>query len=351
MSAPFRVGFARGFEGGLMAPEAFALLDAHNVAYSYVDMAEDEVRAKSIAGYDAVALLGERFGTPALRGNAGLVAVARWGVGYDTVDVAACTAHDVCVFITPDGVRRPVAVAILTFLLALALRVRAKDAMVRRAEWGRKAESMGEMLTGKVLGSLGLGSIAREMFRLAAPLEMRHIAHDPYVPDTVAAAHNVQLVDKETLLREADVLCINCLLTPQTRHSIGVAEIAMMKPSAYLINTARGPIVDEAALVDALAAGRLRGAGLDVFEREPLPADSPLLAMENVLLAPHALAWTDELVLGNSMGDAQGLVRLARGELPDAVVNRDVLERPGFQRKLHALAKRQRAVTDAKRIQ
>ncbi len=193
---------------------------------------------------------------------------------------------------------------------------------------------MGEMLTGKVLGSLGLGSIAREMFRLAAPLEMRHIAHDPYIPGTLAATSGVQLVDKETLLREADFLCITCTLTPETWHTIGVAELALMKPSAYLINTARGPIVDEAALIAALQDGRLRGAGLDVFEHEPLPADSPLLAMDNVLLAPHALAWTDELVLGNSMADAHGLVRLAYGDTPDAVVNRDVLEHVGFQDKL-----------------
>lgn len=339
MSSPFRVGFARGFESGLMAPAAIALLGAHGIAHGYFDVAGGEVRARDIAEYDAVALLGERFGTGALGGSARLVAVARWGVGYDAVDLDACTAHDVCVFITPNGVRRPVAVAILTFLLALALRVRAKDALVRRAEWGRKAEFMGEMLTGKVLGSLGLGSIARELFRLAAPLEMLHIAHDPYVQDPIAAP-GVRLVDKETLLRESDVLCINCSLTPETRHSIGAAELAIMKPTAYLINTARGPIVDEAALIAALRAGRLRGAGLDVFEQEPLPEDSPLLAMENVLLAPHALAWTDELVLGNSMDDAQGLVRLARGEAPDAVVNREVLERPGFQRKLHALAAR-----------
>jgi phosphoglycerate dehydrogenase-like enzyme len=245
----------------------------------------------------------------------------------------------VCVFITPNGVRRPVATAILTFLLALALRLRTKDALVRRGEWQRKQEFMGEMLTGKVLGSLGLGSIAREMFRLAAPLEMRHIAHDPYV----TGAAGVQLVDKQTLLREADVLCIACALTSETRHAIGAPELALMKPSAYLINAARGPIVDEAALIDALRAGRLRGAGLDVFEREPLPADSPLITMDNVLLAPHALGWTDELVLGNSLADVEGLVRLARGEAPDAVVNREVLERPGFRRKLAELAARHQA--------
>ncbi|HWE62863.1 MAG TPA: NAD(P)-dependent oxidoreductase, partial [Chloroflexota bacterium] len=232
VNSPFRVGFTQGFERGLMAPEAITLLDEHGITRGYFEVADGAVRARDITEYDAVALLGERFEMPALQGNARLVAVARWGVGYDAVDLDACTAHDVCVFITPNGVRRPVAVAILTFLLALTLRVRAKDTLVRRGEWGRKAEFMGEMLTGKVLGSLGLGSISRELFRLAAPLEMRHIAHDPYVPDAVATAAGVRLVDKETLLREADVLCINCALTPETRHSIGAAELALMKPSA-----------------------------------------------------------------------------------------------------------------------
>jgi phosphoglycerate dehydrogenase-like enzyme len=169
---------------------------------------------------------------------------------------------------------------------------------------------------------------------------MRHIAHDPYVAPAQAEAVGARLVDKETLLRESDFLCINCALTPQTRHAIGSAELALMKPTAYLINTARGPIVDEAALIAALQAGRLRGAGLDVFEQEPLPLNSPLLALDNVWLAPHALAWTDEVVLGNSIEDARGLVRLSRGELPDNVVNKEVLDRPGFQAKLRTIRER-----------
>lgn len=324
----------------LMAPESLAHLDAQGIAYDYVDLTGGEVQAARIAGYDAVVLLGERFGTQALNGNTRLVGVARWGVGYDAVDLGACTDGDVCVFITPRGVRRPVAMAIMTFLLALALKLRPKDALVRGGDWSRKTDYMGEMLTGKVLGSLGLGGIGRELFRLAAPLEMQRIAHDPFVTPADAAAAGIRLVDKETLLRESDVLCINCPLTPETRHSIGAAELALMKPSAYLINTARGPIVDQEALIAALQAGRLRGAGLDVFEQEPLPADSPLAAMENVWLAPHALAWTDELVLGLSNEDVEGLARLARGDVPNAVVNKEVLGRAGFRDKLRAIQAR-----------
>ena len=344
MTASFRVGISSGVNpaggGNLIAPEAYAMLEEHGIGYALFDVAGPEVQAKEIAGYDAIILLGERFGPRALDDGTRLVGVARWGVGYDAVDLDACTAHDVCVFITPGGVRRPVATAILTFLLALALKLRTKDGLVRSGDWGRKAAYMGEMLTGKVLGSFGLGSIGRELFRLAAPLEMRHIAHDPYVAPAQAEAAGARLVDKETLLRESDFLCINCVLTPQTRHAIGSAELALMKPTAYLINTARGPIVDEAALIAALQAGRLRGAGLDVFEQEPLPLDSPLLALDNVWLAPHALAWTDDVVLGNSIEDARGLVRLSRGQIPDNVVNKEVLDRPGFQAKLRAIRER-----------
>src|SRR5262249_21935598 len=139
----------------------------------------------------------------------------------------------------------------------------------------------------------------------------------------------------------SDFLCVNCPLTPQTRHAIGAAELALMKPSAYLINTARGPIVDQDALIAALQSGRLRGAGLDVFEQEPLPMDSPLLTLDNVWLTPHALAWTDEMVVNQSMEDARGLVALSRGETPETLVNREVVARPGFQQKLRAARDRQ----------
>jgi phosphoglycerate dehydrogenase-like enzyme len=230
--------------------------------------------------------------------------------------------------------------AILTFLLALALKLRVKDTLVRTGDWPRKTAHMGEGLTGRVLGTLGLGNIGRELLRLAAPLEMRYLAHDPYLDAAQAETLGVRLVDKETLLRESDFLCVNCPLTPQTRHAISTAEFALMKPSAYLINTARGPIVDQDALVAALQNGRLRGAALDVFEQEPLSLDSPLLALDNVWLAPHALAWTDEMVVDQSLEDARGLVALSRGEVPASIVNKGVLARPGFQDKLRALRDR-----------
>lgn len=341
---PFHVGISRQLllaDGrSLMAAPALAVLEEAGLRYAYYETTAGEVRARDIAAFDAIILLGERFGPPALAGNERLLAVARWGVGYDNVDLDACTEHDVCAFITPGGVRRPVAVAMLTFLLALALKLPQKDRLVRAGAWERKTDYMGESLTGKVVGALGLGNIGREFFRLVAPLEMRHIACDPFVTTEHAREVGVRLVDKQTLLRESDYLFVTCLLTPETYHSIGRAELAQMKRTAYLINTARGPIVDEEALIAALQSGQLRGAALDVFEREPLPASSPLTQLEQVLLTPHALSWTDESVLGNSMEDATGLVQLSRGELPASIVNTAVLERPGFQTRLHAVRQR-----------
>src|SRR5262245_62720892 len=160
---------------------------------------------------------------------------------------------------------------------------------------------MGMGLTGRTLGVFGLGNIGREVFALAAPFGMRHLAHDPYADPAGAAAAGAELVGLEALLRESDFVCLCCALTPATRHLIDARRLALMKPTAYLVNVARGPVVDQAALTEALRQGRLQGAGLDVFEREPIDPADPLLRLDNVILAPHALCWTDECFRGNGV--------------------------------------------------
>jgi phosphoglycerate dehydrogenase-like enzyme len=135
-------------------------------------------------------------------------------------------------------------------------------------------------------------------------------------------------------------VCINCPLTKATFHLVGEQQIERMKPSALLINTARGPIIDQAALTRALQAGRIAGAALDVFEQEPLAADDPLIRLDNVILSPHAIAWTDELVRDNGNGACENVLTVLRGEIPAYTVNREVIERPGFQAKLRALRER-----------
>ena len=178
------------------------------------------------------------------------------------------------------------------------------------------------------------------MFRLAKPFDMQFIAHDPYADPKVAAELGIALVSQEELFRRADILCINCPLTPDTHHTVNAERLALMKPTAYIINTARGPIIDQKALTAALQAGRIAGAGLDVFELEPPDPADPLLALDNVIVSPHALCWTDQCFAGNGAADVAAVLAVMKGDAPRGVVNRGVLESSGFKAKLAALAKR-----------
>jgi D-3-phosphoglycerate dehydrogenase len=253
--------------------------------------------------------------------------VARMGVGYDSVDVAACTANGVILTNTPDGVRRPVATSILLLILALSHKLLTKDRITRAGRWADTTMHMGVGLSGKTVGSIGVGNIGSELFRLLAPLNLVHIAYDPYARSEDTEKLRVRLTDKETVLRESDFMCINTPLTPETRHMIGERELSLMKPTAYLINTARGPIVEEKALLAALAGRRIAGAALDVFEQEPIGADHPFVGLDNVILTPHSICWTDEFFRNNAESAFRSVVAVARGETPTFVVNRDVLKR------------------------
>jgi phosphoglycerate dehydrogenase-like enzyme len=310
------------------------LAAAPGVAWEFLAENTCELRPDQIRGYDAIAILTPRVTATTLAGADRLAVVARYGVGYDSVDVDACTRHGVLLTITPDGVRRPMATAILTLMLALSQRLLAKDRLTRTGGWERKLDYMGTGLTGRVLGSIGLGNIGRELFTLAKPLEMRHQAHDPYVASDDAAALGVDLVDLDTLLRTSDVVAVNCSLTPETHHLLDADRLALMKPSAFLINTARGPIVDQAALTSALQERCIAGAGLDVFEREPVDPDDSILALDNVIVSPHALGWTDEwaYVTGRSAGEA--ILDVAAGRVPRYVVNRAAIDTPAVRAKL-----------------
>lgn len=305
------------------------------MAYGYFARHTPVVSADQLEGCDAVISL-----TPAytrevlLSASERLLAVVRFGVGYENVDVAACTDADAALIITSGGVRRPVAYSILTLLLALAHRLPAKDRLVREGRWAERTAFQGAGLTGKTLGSVGLGGIAREMFRLTGPFEMRPIAYDPYADPASAAELGVELVTLDRLCEESDYLTINCFLSPETRHLISERQLARMKPTAYLINTARGGIVDEAALIRALQDGTIAGAGLDVFEEEPFLSASPLKTMDNVILSPHSLCWTEELYRNLWTECADAVIGLAQGRVTGHVVNREVLDRPGFRRKL-----------------
>jgi phosphoglycerate dehydrogenase-like enzyme len=339
MSQPFRVGLTADFlkPDGTIGFGNIGLerLDqAPGVQWEFLAENTPELRPDQVRDYDAILVLAPRISAATLAGAERLTVLARFGVGYDTVDVPACTANGVMLTITPDGIRRPVAVAVMTFLLALTQKMFIKDRLTRDGRWGEKLSYMGMGTTGRTLGIIGLGNIGRDIIKLARPFDLKFLAFDPYLTPDQAAAAGATLVDLETLLRESDYVSVNCALTAETHHLLNSERLALMKPTAYLINTARGPIVDELALTKLLQEGRIAGAGLDVFEQEPVDPNNPLLKMDNVIVAPHALCWTDECFLGNGLSSIESILDVSQGRTPRYVVNRDVLDTPRLQDKL-----------------
>ncbi len=300
------------------------------------------IPAAGLEGVDALILLVPRFGRQSLPKDGRLAMVARFGVGYDNVDLEVCNEAGIAAVITPDGVRRPVAVSIITFILALAGNMFLKDRLVRQGPegWAKRSAHMGVGLVGKTLGQLGIGNIGAETLRLAKPFDMRFIAHDPYADPKVVAELGVELVPVEDLFRRSDFLSISVPLSDATRHMVNERLLSLMKPTAYLINTARGPIVDQEALHRVLKEGRIAGAGLDVFEVEPTPAGEPITQLDNVILAPHALCWTDQCFAGIGASDVAAVQALMRGEVPRGVVNRAVLDNPAWRQRLDGYRQR-----------
>ena len=305
------------------------------VEYAYIQT-NGVITASDLEGYDALILLIPRIEPESFPRDGRLAVIARFGVGYDTVNVQACTDHDCALVITPDGVRRPVAVSIITFMLALTGKLMPKDRITRQGPegWARRNEHMGMGLVDRTLGQLGIGNIGAEVFRLAKPFGMKFIAHDPYADPRLAEELGVRLVGLEELFREADVLSVSCPLNDETHHIVNAERLALMKPEAYLINTARGPVVDEKALTKVLQERRIAGAGLDVFEQEPSPKGTPLYQLDNVLLTPHALCWTDQCFAGIGAADVKAVFDVMHGRVPTGIVNREVVERPAWRDKL-----------------
>ena len=323
-------------DGSLFFPDIGLdlLAEAPEIEWEFLKGEAQELSPDQIRGYDALIVLAPRVTATTLEGADQLILIARFGVGYDNVDIDACTQRGIMVTITPDGVRRPMAVAAMTFLLALSHKLLIKDRLTRSGRWAEKINHMGTGLTGRIFGLIGMGNIGRELVTLARLLDMRYLAYDPYLRQEDAAALGVKLVDLETLLREADFVCVLCPLTPETRHLINAERLSLMKPTAYLINVARGPIVDQKALTLALQEGRIQGAALDVFEQEPVDPEDPILRLENVIVAPHAIGWTDEIFRGNGRSACRSILDVVHGRVPRYLVDRSVLNHPRLREKL-----------------
>lgn len=335
MADKFRVGITRDnlkADGTPIFDQAsLDVLSDSRIEWEFLPELEAELSQKTAARYDALAVMLAQVTRRTVSGSdRRLKLIARFGVGYDAVDVPALNDNGVLLTITPEGVRRPVASSALTFILMLAHRVPIKDWLVREGRWAERTNYMGVGLSGRVLGSIGVGNIGSELFRLATPFAMRHMAYDPYVTQQAVAPLGVKLVGLDTLLREADFLCVNCPLNEQTRGMIGARQFSLMKSTAFFVNTARGPIVDERALHQALATNVIAGAAIDVFEQEPTPAHNPLLELDNLIVTPHHICLTDECINTVAASVFSACRDLAYGRVPKNVVNQQVLGRVAY---------------------
>jgi phosphoglycerate dehydrogenase-like enzyme len=293
-----------------------------------------EIAPGQLAGVNGVVVLTPRVTTHSLSASQDLLGLGRFGVGFDSVDVAACTAADVALFITTGAVDYSVAEATVGWMLALVHHVRIKDQLVREGRWEARSRYMGRELRERTLGVVGFGGIGRALVKLLSSFGMQTpLVFDPFVPAAAIADAGAKSVSLEELLAQSDFVSLHCPLNEKTRNLIGARELGLMRPDAYLINTARGGVVEEDALHNALATSQIAGAALDCFAGEPLTAPTRWAELENVLLAPHSIAWTDELFRDIGRAACQGLLDLAAGKKPRGMVNPEVFERPTFQSK------------------
>jgi phosphoglycerate dehydrogenase-like enzyme len=327
VTTKFRVGLTRDILDSRGEPAfgkaALEILDrAPGLEWEYLPEIVPEITADHAARYDALYVNLPRVpGSAVTRTDRRLRVVARHGVGYDSVDVAAMTRAGVIVTHTPSSMPRPVATIALTFVLALAGRLMLKDRLTRTGGWHERMDNMGMGLTGRTLAVVGAGRIGKELLRMARAFDLRLLAADPYVNAIELGYLGARKVDLDTAVREADFVVVCCLLNDETRHLVGAPQFARMKPTAYFINVARGPIVDEIALIEALRARKIAGAALDVFEQEPVAAGNPLLAMDNVIVTPHSLCWTDECFHNMAVTGLTSIVDALAGRWPEFVVN------------------------------
>ena len=281
----------------------------------------EEELLQVLDGFPAVLAGSEPYTPRVIAAHPQLKVVARVGVGYDAVNLPAATTHGVAVTIAPGTNQGSVAEHTFTLILALAKGLVPQHLGVKEGRWPRTTNIP---LRGRTLGIAGLGRIGKAMAMRGEAFEMKLIAYDPFPDHAFAAAHGVELVSLEKLFAESDYLTLHLPSTPESAHLINRKTLAQMKPTAYLINTSRGAVVNEADLLEALKNRRLAGAGLDVFEQEP-PGRSPLFELDNVVLTPHAAGTDLQSRDDMALSAAQAIISLYKGEWPaEKVVNPEV---------------------------
>lgn len=309
-------------------PDAFTLL------HEQVRLCGPTIPAAAAAAGDYpdadAAIVGTRnFYDAALLARAPrLKVIARTGIGYDNIDVAAATAAGVCVVNTPEAPTESTAEFAIALMFAVARRIPTADRNSKSGIWKLDPDVMGFDLAEKSLGLVGFGRIARRVATIARAVRMSVTAFDPFVTAPVIADAGVTpCADLPELLHSAEILSLHAPLGPTTRRLIGAEQLALLPRGAVLINTARGPLVDEAALLAALESGRLAGAGIDVWEREPVPADYPLFLHPRVVATPHMAAFTNEGRRRSHVSAAQLVLAVLRDEVPATLVDPAVWSR------------------------
>ena len=261
----------------------------------------------------------------AIRAGKRLRVVARHGVGLDYIPVDVCTELGIPVTFTPDANTESVAEHVIGSMIALAHRIAPADRAIRQGNWSWRDNNVGLDLFGRTLGVIGFGRIGSRGSEVAHQgFRMRVLFHDPYLPPDFAGPSGVTRVNLDELLSRSDFVTIHVPLTPQTKHMLNSARIGSMKRGAFLINAARGGLVETAALAKALVDHHLAGAALDVLEDEPPRSDNPLLGLENVLITPHSAALTEEAMSRMGMTAAEDIVRVLRGQGAINVANRPI---------------------------
>ena len=288
-------------------------------------LTEDEVLA-ALVGCVGVIAGSEPYTDRVLAGLPELRVISRNGVGYDCIDVPACTNRGVVVSITPEGNHQAVAEHAMALLLAVARSVVQNANDTRAGNWRRRGVHV--PLRGRTLGIVGLGRIGRSVAIRASAFGMRLVAYEKFPDQAFVAKYDVELVDLDTLLAQSDFVTLHTPMSPETRALINAQSLAKMKRGSFLINTARGGLVEEQALLDALNSGHLAGAGLDVLVCEPPPKSHPLVAHPNVVMSPHVSSLDSQAIEDMAAGATQNLIDLLGGQWPAAsVVNSEVKPR------------------------
>ena len=252
--------------------------------------------------------------------------IVRYGIGYDTIDVDAATDNNILVVNIPDFCIEEVSNHAIALILACAKKIVMLNNIMKRDGWMEAVGMQSPMASiyGQTLGIIGCGNIGRATARKAQCFGFRIIGYDPYVDESLATEAGIQLVSMVELLGKSDYISVHAALNAETRHLIGADELGQMKPNAYLINTARGAVIDEPALITALQKKKIAGAGLDVFEKEPVDPENPLLKMDNVIVLPHTASFSDDAFCRLRTCVGQEAARVLSGRWPKNVVNKEV---------------------------